>query len=196
MDLAETAPIAGATILHADVHDPAALTAIRAELGGLADLVLSDMAPSTTGHAATDHLRIVALAEAAFAVAGGILEPGRRLCRQSVPGWRRGRAARAAKTASSPSCATPSRRRAAPSRRRLTSSRRGFAAASRPLGNRLRRPRFQKATSTRPARVSNFWPICVVPAAFNLSIMVYWNCISNRTQSFGYQLSAAPKICW
>src|SRR3954463_3594341 len=51
VDLAETAPIAGATILRADVHDDAAVTAIRAELGGLADLVLSDMAPSATGHA-------------------------------------------------------------------------------------------------------------------------------------------------
>jgi 23S rRNA (uridine2552-2'-O)-methyltransferase len=76
IDLAETAPIAGATILRADVHDPAAVTAVKAELGGLADLVLSDMAPSTTGHAATDHLRIVALAEAAFFVAGQILKPG------------------------------------------------------------------------------------------------------------------------
>jgi 23S rRNA (uridine2552-2'-O)-methyltransferase len=76
MDLAETAPIAGATILRADIHDPAAAAAIKAELGGLADLVLSDMAPSTTGHAATDHLRIVALAEAAFFVAGQILKPG------------------------------------------------------------------------------------------------------------------------
>jgi 23S rRNA (uridine2552-2'-O)-methyltransferase len=76
VDLAETAPIAGANILRADVHDPATVTAIRAELGGLADVVLSDMAPATTGHAATDHLRIVALAEAAFAVASEILRPG------------------------------------------------------------------------------------------------------------------------
>ncbi len=76
IDLAETGPIAGATILRADVQEPAAVTAIRAELGDLADLVLSDMAPSTTGHAATDHLRIVALAEAAFSVAGQILKPG------------------------------------------------------------------------------------------------------------------------
>lgn len=76
MDLSETAPIAGATILRADIHDSAAVTAIRAELGDLADLVMSDMAPSTTGHAATDHLRIVALAEAAFSVAGQILKPG------------------------------------------------------------------------------------------------------------------------
>ena len=76
VDLAETAPIAGAKFLHADVHDPAAVAAIRSELGGLADVVLSDMAPSTTGHAATDHVRIVALAEAAFAVASEILKPG------------------------------------------------------------------------------------------------------------------------
>ena len=76
IDLAETAPIAGATILRTDIHDPAAVTAIAAKLGGLADLVLSDMAPSTTGHATTDHLRIVALAEAAFVVAGQILRPG------------------------------------------------------------------------------------------------------------------------
>ena len=76
VDLAETAPIAGAKILRADVHDPATVTAIRAELGGLADVVLSDMAPATTGHAATDHLRIVALAETAFAVASEILRPG------------------------------------------------------------------------------------------------------------------------
>jgi 23S rRNA (uridine2552-2'-O)-methyltransferase len=76
VDLAETAPIAGAKILRADVHDSATVTAIRAELGGLADVVMSDMAPATTGHAATDHLRIVALAEAAFAVASEILRPG------------------------------------------------------------------------------------------------------------------------
>jgi 23S rRNA (uridine2552-2'-O)-methyltransferase len=76
VDLAETAPVAGAEILRADVHDPAAVTAIRAELGGLADVVLSDMAPATTGHAATDHLRIVALAEAAFDLAWQILQPG------------------------------------------------------------------------------------------------------------------------
>jgi 23S rRNA (uridine2552-2'-O)-methyltransferase len=76
VDLGETAPIAGAKILRTDVHDPATVTAIRAELGGLADVVLSDMAPAATGHAATDHLRIVALAEAAFAVASEILKPG------------------------------------------------------------------------------------------------------------------------
>jgi 23S rRNA (uridine2552-2'-O)-methyltransferase len=76
VDLAETAPVEGATILRGDIHDPAVLSAINAALGNPADLVLSDMAPATTGHAATDHLRIVALAEAAFAVASQILRPG------------------------------------------------------------------------------------------------------------------------
>jgi 23S rRNA (uridine2552-2'-O)-methyltransferase len=76
MDLAETLPIAGATILRADIHDIAVAAAIKAELGGSADVVLSDMAPPTTGHSATDHLRIVALAEAAFAVASEVLKPG------------------------------------------------------------------------------------------------------------------------
>ena len=76
VDIAETAAVAGATILRADIFDPKLTEAIRVQLGDLADVVLSDMAPSTTGHAATDHLRIVALAEAAFAVAVDILKPG------------------------------------------------------------------------------------------------------------------------
>jgi 23S rRNA (uridine2552-2'-O)-methyltransferase len=76
IDLAETAPIHGAAILRADIHDPAIAATITAELGDLADIVLSDMAPSASGHAATDHLRIVALAEAAFSTASAILNPG------------------------------------------------------------------------------------------------------------------------
>ena len=76
VDIAETATLPGATLLTADIHDPATLGAIGAALGGPADVVLSDMAPATIGHAATDHLRIVALAEEAFAVASQILAPG------------------------------------------------------------------------------------------------------------------------
>jgi 23S rRNA (uridine2552-2'-O)-methyltransferase len=45
-------------------------------LGGKADLVLSDMAPNTSGHAPTDHLRIMALAELALEFATQILTPG------------------------------------------------------------------------------------------------------------------------
>ena len=45
-------------------------------LGGPADLVLSDMAPNTTGHNATDHLRILALVELAADFARKVLAPG------------------------------------------------------------------------------------------------------------------------
>jgi 23S rRNA (uridine2552-2'-O)-methyltransferase len=76
VDVAETPPVAGALLLRADMSEPAAVGAVKQALGGSADIVLSDMAPATTGHAATDHLRIVALAEAAFAAAEELLEPG------------------------------------------------------------------------------------------------------------------------
>src|SRR5580693_1273570 len=76
IDVAETAPLPGATLLSADIRDPATPASLTAALGSLADIVLSDMAPPATGHAATDHLRIVALAEDAFAVASQILKPG------------------------------------------------------------------------------------------------------------------------
>jgi 23S rRNA (uridine2552-2'-O)-methyltransferase len=77
VDRLETAPIAGAMLLRADLRDPAALDLIRPALaGGGAEIVLSDMAPAVTGHAATDHLRIVALAEAAFDIAEALLVPG------------------------------------------------------------------------------------------------------------------------
>jgi len=76
LDLTETAPLPGATFLCADIRDPAAPGSLTAALGGLAGVVLSDIAPAATGHAATDHLRIVALAEEAFAVAAQILAPG------------------------------------------------------------------------------------------------------------------------
>ena len=69
-------PVAGAILLAGDFRDPAIAGHIREGLGGPADLVLSDMAAPATGHAATDHLRIVALAEDAFAFAETILKPG------------------------------------------------------------------------------------------------------------------------
>jgi 23S rRNA (uridine2552-2'-O)-methyltransferase len=76
IDLSETDSLPGATLLHGDFRGPEAMAAIRAALGGPADLVLSDMAAPATGHAPTDHLRIVALAEDAFALAQTLLRPG------------------------------------------------------------------------------------------------------------------------
>jgi len=76
VDLLPIDPIHGATTLQADFTDPAMPERLMAELGGRADLVLSDMAPNTTGHAATDHVRIVALAEMAVDFAIQVLSPG------------------------------------------------------------------------------------------------------------------------
>jgi 23S rRNA (uridine2552-2'-O)-methyltransferase len=76
MDLLPVDPIQGATILQGDFTDPEMPERLTAELGGGADLVLSDMAPNTTGHASTDHIRIVALAEMALDFAVQVLSPG------------------------------------------------------------------------------------------------------------------------
>ena len=76
LDILEMAPLPGVTMLQADFMDDAAPAALIAALGGKADLVLSDMAPNTTGHKGTDHLRIMALVEAAFEFATQTLNPG------------------------------------------------------------------------------------------------------------------------
>ena len=76
VDYLEMAPMAGATVLQIDFLDDDAPEKIAAALEGLADLVLSDMAAPTTGHAKTDHIRVVALAETALAFAVEVLAPG------------------------------------------------------------------------------------------------------------------------
>nr|WP_294552532.1 RlmE family RNA methyltransferase [uncultured Rhodopila sp.] len=76
VDLLPIEPINGAVIVQGDFADPAMPDRLLAELGGAADLVLSDMAPNTTGHASTDHIRIVALAEMALDFAVRVLSPG------------------------------------------------------------------------------------------------------------------------
>jgi 23S rRNA (uridine2552-2'-O)-methyltransferase len=76
LDLLPIDPVPGAIFVQGDFNDDTMPARLIAELGGKADLVLSDMAPNTTGHAATDHLRIVALAELAVAFAEQVLAPG------------------------------------------------------------------------------------------------------------------------
>jgi 23S rRNA (uridine2552-2'-O)-methyltransferase len=76
LDLLPIDPVHGATLLQGDFTDPAMPERLSLALGGGADLVLSDMAPNTTGHAATDHIRIVALAEMALDFAIQVLSPG------------------------------------------------------------------------------------------------------------------------
>ncbi|MEM7743666.1 MAG: RlmE family RNA methyltransferase [Pseudomonadota bacterium] len=73
VDLQETEPVAGSKILHLDFMDDGADEAVKTALGGQADVVLSDMAASASGHRATDHMRIVALAETAAYFAFDVL---------------------------------------------------------------------------------------------------------------------------
>ena len=77
VDVSLIEPLPGVEVLTQDVIAEDAPAAIRAALkGGRADVVLSDMAAPATGHRSTDHLRVVALVEAALDLAEGMLKPG------------------------------------------------------------------------------------------------------------------------
>ncbi len=76
IDLLEMEPMGGVTVLSGDIEDEAAIAQLKGAIGGPVEVVLSDMATSTTGHAATDHLRTITLAEAAFHFACEVLAPG------------------------------------------------------------------------------------------------------------------------
>ena len=76
IDVLPMEPIAGVDFVQLDFLDPAAPHTLKAMLGGGADVVLSDMAANATGHAKTDHLKIMALVEAAAEFAREVLKPG------------------------------------------------------------------------------------------------------------------------
>jgi 23S rRNA (uridine2552-2'-O)-methyltransferase len=76
VDLLQVDPLPPAEMLEMDFTDPAAAVWLLDRLGGPPDLVLSDMAPNTTGHRETDHLRIMGLVEAAVDFATQTLRPG------------------------------------------------------------------------------------------------------------------------
>ena len=76
IDYLEMDAITGVTFLRRDFMEEGAPEALREALGGAADAVLSDMAAPTTGHKATDHLRIIGLCEAAADFARETLAPG------------------------------------------------------------------------------------------------------------------------
>ena len=76
IDLLETEPLEGVEILLMDFMAEDAPDRLIEALGGAPDLVLSDMAANTVGHKQTDHLRTMALVEAAAWFAVETLEEG------------------------------------------------------------------------------------------------------------------------
>jgi len=76
VDILPFGPVPDVDCHQLDVETPDSEDRIKEWLGGEADLVLSDMAPSTTGHKSTDQIRVLALAEIAYEVARATLAPG------------------------------------------------------------------------------------------------------------------------
>lgn len=76
IDLLEVEPIAGLEFIQGDFLAEGMDDKLIALLGGPADLVMSDMAANTVGHPPTDHLRTMALVEAAAHFAMQVLKPG------------------------------------------------------------------------------------------------------------------------
>lgn len=80
IDLLEMDELSDVDFIQMDFMDNDAPDRLKAMIkqynpDGLADAVLSDMAPNTTGHKQTDHLRIMAVVEAAYYFAKEVLKP-------------------------------------------------------------------------------------------------------------------------
>lgn len=76
IDLLDMGAVPGVDFMVLDFLAPAAPDILKGKLGGPADVVLSDMAANATGHRKTDHLKIIALVEAAAEFAAEVLAPG------------------------------------------------------------------------------------------------------------------------
>lgn len=76
IDLLDIDPLPGVDFMVLDFTLPEADDILKTRLGGLANGVISDMAANTTGHKATDHLKIIGLAEMAASFAREVLVPG------------------------------------------------------------------------------------------------------------------------
>lgn len=76
VDINPMEPVPGATVMQLDFLAETADDQVKAALGGPVDAVLSDMAAPATGHRQTDHMRIMALCEAALHFAYSVLNPG------------------------------------------------------------------------------------------------------------------------
>lgn len=76
IDLLPIEPLPGVDFMQLDFMDDSAPDRLKAALGGMADIVMSDIAHNTTGHRDTDHLKIMMLVEAGYYFACEVLKPG------------------------------------------------------------------------------------------------------------------------
>ena len=90
IDLQEMEPIAGCELYQLDFMEDYADLKVKDWLGGKADVVMSDMAASSSGHKQTDHLRIIALCEAAAYFAFDVLEDGGTFVAKTLAGGAEG----------------------------------------------------------------------------------------------------------
>ena len=74
VDLTPMEPLQGAHLICGDFCDPQIIAQLKASLPGPVNVILSDVAAPSTGHPQTDHIRIMAMAEEAFAFAQDVLE--------------------------------------------------------------------------------------------------------------------------
>ncbi len=75
-DILEMTPVGGSQFIQLDFTQDDAPEIITTALGGKVDVVMSDMAPNTTGHGPTDHIRIILLCEMAYEFAKEVLNEG------------------------------------------------------------------------------------------------------------------------
>lgn len=75
LDILAMDPLPGVDFIQLDFMDDSAPDVLKNMAGGPADMVISDIAPNTTGHKQTDHIRIMALVEAAYDFALEVLKP-------------------------------------------------------------------------------------------------------------------------
>ncbi len=99
VDLQEVEEIQGAELHVLDFLEEGADDRVREWLGGPADVVMSDMAAAASGHQQTDHLRIIALCEAAAEFAFDVLEPGGTFVAKVLAGGAEGELLRRLKAA-------------------------------------------------------------------------------------------------
>ncbi len=90
IDLLDIDPLPGVEFRVFDFLDPGAPDLLKKMLGGPADVVLSDMAANATGHRKTDHIKIVALVEAATEFAREVLAPGGTFLAKVIQGGTEG----------------------------------------------------------------------------------------------------------